>query len=193
MLELDFFPFPQLNTERLLLRAMSDEDIPAMYALRSDPRVMRYIGRPLAKSIDDAAALVQVIQRNVATNEGLTWAITEIGSPTMIGVIGFWRIDKEHHRGEVGYTLAASHWGRGLMREALECVLEHGFGALRLHSVQAICDPHNAASIRLLERCGFVREGYYRQDYFFEGRYLDSAVYSLLTPAARITPSEAPR
>jgi len=193
MLEFDFFPFPQLSTERLLLRALVDEDVPAMYALRSDPRVMRFIGRPLARSIEDAAALVQLIQRDVASHAGISWAITEKGSPTMIGVIGFWRVAKEHHRAEVGYTLAPQHWGRGLMHEALQCVLEHGFGALRLHSVQAICDPRNAASVRLLERCGFVREGYFRQDYFFEGRFLDSAVYSLLTPAARITPSEAPR
>lgn len=187
MLELDFFPFPLLTTQRLVLRALGDEDLPAMYALRSDPRVMRYIGKPVAKSIEDAAALLRLIQDDVRSNTGLSWAITEKGSPTMLGVIGFWRITKEHHRAEIGYTLHPQCWGRGLMREAVTAVLAHGFDVLRLHSVEAICDPRNESSMRLLERCGFVREGYYKQDYFFEGEFLDSAVYSLLCPAARIT------
>ena len=191
MLEMDFFPFPLLRTERLLLRALTDEDIPAMYEQRADPRVMRYIGKPLAQSIEDAAALVRLNQSALQANEGISWAITQQGSPTMIGVIGYWRIAKEHHRAEVGYTLAPNHWGKGFMHEALTVVLEHGFGALRLHSVQAITDPRNTASMRVLERCGFVREGNFRQDYFFNGEFLDSAVYSLLCPAARITSAES--
>ena len=56
------------------------------------------------------------------------------------------------------------------------------FQQLHLHSIEAIVNPDNVASIGILEKNGFVREAYYKEDYYFEGKFLDSAVYSLLEP-----------
>lgn len=69
-----------------------------------------------------------------------------------------------------------------MMQEALAAVLNFGFRTLQLHSVEANVNPGNTASIKLLERNHFIREGYFRENYFYNGRFLDSAVYSLLTP-----------
>jgi ribosomal-protein-alanine N-acetyltransferase len=66
------------------------------------------------------------------------------------------------------------------MHEALEIVLDYGFGKIKLHSVEANANPENAASIKLLERNGFIREGYFKENYFFNGKFSDSAIYSLL-------------
>jgi ribosomal-protein-alanine N-acetyltransferase len=181
MLELNFKPFPQFETERLLMRAPAESDVQALFAMRSDAEVMRFIGKPLAKSPEDAAQLLQQKIRELESNTSLSWAICERGRDVMIGTIGFWRITKEHHRAEVGYMFAREHWGRGLAGEALTAAVAHGFQALSLHSIQAIADARNTASMRVLERAGFVREAYFREDYLFDGEFLDSAVYSLLS------------
>lgn len=180
MLSLNFLPFPQLQTNRLFLRQITPADAPALFHLRSNPQVMQYLDRPPAKTVDDALALIQLITDMLQQNEAITWGLfPKEGSP-LSGTIGFWRIAKEHYRAEIGYLLHPSLQGKGLMQEAMNTVLAYGFSALQLHSVEANVNPDNTASIRLLERSGFVREAYFRESYFYNGRFLDSAVYSLL-------------
>ena len=67
------------------------------------------------------------------------------------------------------------------MQEPITVVLEYGFNVMKLHSVEALVNPNNIASIRLLEKNGFIREAYFKENYFYNGRFLDTAVYSLLT------------
>jgi len=76
-------------------------------------------------------------------------------------------------------TLPA-HWGKGLISEAIGTALEFGFGTLGLHRVEAITRPQNAASIRALEKNGFVREGEFKEDIFWEGAYHDSVYFGRL-------------
>jgi ribosomal-protein-alanine N-acetyltransferase len=68
------------------------------------------------------------------------------------------------------------------MHEALKAILDYGFQEMGLHSVEANVNPSNLASIRLLEKNHFIREAYFRENYFYDGRYIDSAIYSLLNP-----------
>jgi ribosomal-protein-alanine N-acetyltransferase len=68
------------------------------------------------------------------------------------------------------------------MSEALQAVINYGFTSIKLHSITANVNPNNQPSIRLLEKNGFVREGYYKENYYYNGKFLDSAIYSLLTP-----------
>lgn len=182
MLTVNLFPFPQLSTQRLILKQITPADAPALFVLRSDKNVMQYIDRPLAQTKDDALALIQVVTDLLEKNEAITWGIfLKEGSPLM-GTIGFWRIQKEHYRAEIGYLLHPSLQRKGLMTEALKSVLEYGLQTIRLHSVEANVNPGNTASIGLLEKNGFVQEAYYRENYFYNGRFMDSAIYSLLAP-----------
>lgn len=183
MLTTQFLPFPNLETQRLQLRQVTANDVPAVFALRSNKEVMRYLDRPLAKSPDDALSLINLIASSLEKSDGITWGVCLKESPLALkGTIGFWRMEKEHYRAEIGYMLHPSLQGLGLMQEAVESVLQYGFHTLKLHSVEANVNPNNAASIRLLERNGFVREAYFRENYFHNGAFYDSAVYSLLSP-----------
>jgi ribosomal-protein-alanine N-acetyltransferase len=92
-------------------------------------------------------------------------------------------LKKEHHRAEIGYLLDPGQGGKGLMHEAMGAVLECGFERYRFHSIEAVTDPRNTASRRVLERRGFVLEGLFKENYFAHGEFLDSAVYSLLRSA----------
>lgn len=182
MLTVEFGEFPILKTHRLLLRQASPADAPALFAMRSDERVMRYIGRPPQKDLSEAEQLIQQYLDGYANNEAINWALTLHGQPTLIGTIGFWKLDKMNHRAEIGYTLHADYWRQGIMNEAMSAALEYCFQTLNFHSVEANTDPENDATGRLLEKHGFVQEAYFRENFYFEGKFLDSRIYSKINP-----------
>lgn len=180
MLNLNFNPFPVLTTERLVLRNVERSDVKEMFFQRSDESVMKYIDRERAKTEAEALAFIEMLLGLVEKNESITWAITLKGNDKLLGTICYWNIQKENDRAEVGYALHPEVQGKGIMQEALTCILDYGFTILNLHSVEANVNPGNEASIRLLERNNFVREGYFKENYYYNGKFLDSAIYSLL-------------
>jgi len=180
MLTLDLSHFPVLTTDRLVLRELSPADAPALFAMRSDDRVMRHIGRPRPIGPEDAVALIERIAIGRTANEGITWGLTQHGDDTIVGTIGYYRLKLEHHRGEIGYMLGFDHWGKGLMGEALDAAVACGFERFGFHSIEAVTDPRNAASNKLLERHGFIQEGLFKENYYWNGEFLDSAVWSKL-------------
>jgi len=182
MMQLNFAPFPVLTTERLILRKMTADDAPEMLFLRSDPGVLQYIDREPAKSIEEVVAFIDMVTKNCDNNEAINWAISLKDDPGLLGNVCFWNVQKEHYRAELGYVLHPNWQGKGIMTEAMQAVLHYGFNVMKLHSVEANVNPGNTPSVRVLERYNFVREGYFRENYCFNGRFIDSAVYSLLTP-----------
>ena len=181
MLYLNFNKFPIINTDRLLLRQVDKTDVNEIFFLRSDERIMKYLDKTPAKDLDDAYKFIQIISDEEKNNASVTWAITLKGNPKMLGTICFWNIQKEHDRAELGYILHPEYWRKGLMQEAITEVLEYGFKVMKLHSVEAHVNPNNIASIKLLKKNGFIREAYFKENYFYNGKFLDTAVYSLLT------------
>lgn len=182
MLDIQLTTFPVLTTDRLVLRDLRSSDAEQVFALRSDPLVMEHVDRPLAKTIEDAAALITLITTTVAANDAVQWAITLKGDDTFIGLIGFWRMAKEHHYGELGYMLARKHWGKGVISEAIGTVVPFGFKTLGFHRVEAITRPENVGSIRALEKNGFVREAHLKENIFFNGAFHDSLYFGRLAP-----------
>lgn len=181
MLQLNFTPFPEIKTKRLLLRRMTDADAAELLFLRSNEKVMQFIGREKTKSIEEATAFVHRINAAVDANESIMWAITLQEAPgTMIGTICFWNILKDHYRAEVGYVLHPGFWSKGIMKEALQATVDFGFNEMKLHSIAGHINPENVVSGIVLEKCGFVREAYFKEDFYFNGKFSDSAVYSLL-------------
>jgi len=181
MLEPIFSPFPEIRTNRLLLRRITATDAPEILSMRSDDAVMQFIDREKTKTLEDAEAFIHIINESLDTNNGITWAMALSDQPqTLIGTIGFWRIIKQHYRAEVGYMLDPAHWNKGIMKEALQAVIAFGFGSMQLHSIEAHINPGNTASAALLEKTGFTREAYFKEDYYFRGNFIDTAIYSQL-------------
>ena len=183
-LEVSFSPFPVLRTHRLVLRKMEPADAEALLFLRSDPTILQYLDRDPIHSTAEAALFIRHINDSVDRNEGINWGISLKDDPALIGTIGFWRLQKEHFRAEIGYLLHPDHWGKGLVSEAIDAVMDYGWNVMGLHSVEANVNPGNSASIRVLQKAGFVQEAYFRQNYFFRGRFIDSLIFCKLTPAA---------
>ncbi|AFD06470.1 GNAT family N-acetyltransferase [Solitalea canadensis] len=183
MLDINFQEFPVINTTQLILRQFSHTDADKVFELRSNEAIMRFIKRPRAKTVNDAKTWIDTILNSFKNNEGITWAITLKDAPDIfIGSVGFWRIIKEHHRAEIGYMLHADYWGKGIIKEATEATIEYGFKQLNFHSIEAHIDPENIASGKLLEKTGFTKEAFHKDNFYFEGKFYDTEIYSLINP-----------
>ena len=180
MLELNFEPFPVIETERLMLRKISWNDAENIFALRADREVMKYIGRPIPKTVRDIEPLINAMNENTVR---IQWGITLKENDGVIGTIGYHKIDTDNYRAEIGYLLGKDYWQTGLMSEAISSVIEYGFKQMQLHSIEAVITPGNEASRRLLKKFNFTKEGFFKENFFFEGKFWDSEVYSLLNHA----------
>lgn len=176
MLELNFDPFPLLETQRLLFRKISMKDAEDIFLLRTNGEAMRYIHRPKLNSIDDAKELINKMNEP----DRIQWGLTLKDDNKIIGSIGYHRIEKEHYRAEIGYMLHPEYWNTGLMSEAIKKIIEFGFKEMNLHSIEAVIDPGNDVSRQVLKKFNFIKEAYFRENFFFEGKFWDFEVYSLL-------------
>lgn len=180
VLQLDFTVFPTLHTERLLLRQAGPADVEPMFRIRNDERTMQFLARKRATTLNDVEEMMVRMEAERLEARSLSWIMCLKEAPTMIGSIGLYRTRPEHHSTEVGYQLAPQYWGRGLMQEALNTVTAYGLGPLGFHRLEAMTDPRNVRSRALLERCGYELEGIQRENYYWEGQYMDSAIYARL-------------
>ncbi len=180
MLQLNFTPFPVLETENLILRQISPDDDHEVFEIRSNPETMKFIPRPLAETIEDAQKFILECNTSIEKNDLINWAIAKKEDNKLIGMIGFFRMQPENFRGEVGYILNPNFHGKGIMKEALEKALHYGFEVLNFHSVEAVIDPRNSASERILQKTGFAKEAHFKENFFYKEEFLDTVIYSLL-------------
>lgn len=180
MLTINFLPFLEIETERLLLRRINNDDVVQVFALRSDAETMKYIPRPLVTTMDEALEHIRMINDKIISGEGINWAITLKGDSELLGIIGHYRIKPENYRAEIGYMLHPDHHGKGIISEAIKAVVGYGFDQMQLHSIEAIIDPDNAASAAVLEKNGFVKEAHLKENECYNGKFLDTVIYSLL-------------
>jgi [ribosomal protein S5]-alanine N-acetyltransferase len=182
MLKLNFSPFPTLETAHLVLRQVAKEDVKELFFLRSDKDVLTYLDKDPARSIEEVAKFIEGLHELEKDHKAINWAITLKEEPKMIGTICLWNIVPAHYRAEIGYALHPDHHGKSIMQEAVAAVLNYGFKIMKLHSIEANVNPNNASSIKLLERNNFVKEAHFKENYFYNGKFLDSVIYSLLSP-----------
>lgn len=180
MLTINFHPFKNLETERLVLRRVTESDYLEIMELRGNPETMKYIPRPLVTTKEEALHHFKMIDDKIESNEGINWAITLKENPKMLGIIGHYRIQPENYRCEIGYMLLPEYNGKGITTEAIKAVLEYGFDELQMHSIEAVIDPENRASERVLQKNGFVKEAHFIENEFANGRFWDTVIYSIL-------------
>jgi len=181
MLVLNFTPFPEIKTGRLLLRKLKKTDAKELFFLRSDENVLRYLGKEPAKKISEVEEFIVAVNKNVDGNDSILWGIAFFDKPsTIIGTVCLWNFKPENYRGEIGYILHPDHWRKGIMKEAINAVVDYGFSVLRMHSIEALLSPENIASSAVLESTGFIKEGHLKESFYFNGKFSDTAIYSRL-------------
>lgn len=175
-----FKTFPVLKTQRLRLRQLVPDDAEALFAIYSDPKVMAGHGTPVYKEVAEAHKLINWYANAFSEKRALRWAITRQGSDTVLGTCGFHDITAYHHRAEIGYELHSAYWRQGIMFEAVRAAVRFGLTEMGFHRIEAIVDPKNPASANLLRKVGFMEEGYLRQRFYEDGRFIDDWFFSIL-------------
>ncbi|WP_158848844.1 GNAT family N-acetyltransferase [Algibacter sp. L1A34] len=175
-----FETFPKLVSERLCFRAYKKSDAETLLNIRSHEAVSKYMDTKIPKHTDDTEKRIEGYHKAFKNTKGITWAIIEKSSNTLIGDFGISHIDKQNSRGEIGYILHPDSWGEGYMTETLNILIGFGFKNLNLHSFSANVNLENENSKALLLKFGFRLEAVFRENFYYDGQFLDSEIYCLI-------------
>jgi [ribosomal protein S5]-alanine N-acetyltransferase len=175
-----FEQFPVLETERLRLRELVDDDAPQVFELFRHDEVTRYYDVETMTDVAPAQALITFMVQRYGSRAGIRWAIEDRLSRRFLGTIGFNTINQGAHKGLIGYELVPPAWGRGLATEAVRAVVRFGHDEIGLNRIEAVVMLENQASVRVLEKAGFSEEGVLRAFGYWKGGYHDLRVFSVL-------------
>lgn len=171
---------PTLGGARVRLRQIEDADVPALFTIFGDPEVTRYWSWPAYTAEAEARQLLEDIRQGLEHGTLLQWGIATHADVALAGTCTLARLDAGHRRAEIGFALARAQWGNGYASDAVRLAIRYAFDVLDLNRLEADVDPRNTASLRTLEKLGFVREGYQRERYHVNGEVQDSVLLGLL-------------
>ena len=171
--------FPQLTTDRLLLRKLTVADLPTLIQNVNNPDIARQIlNIPYPYGEADAVARLHLVNQGFENRQRYVFAITVQGENEVIGEIGL-NINKEHNHAEFGYWITESHWGKGIASEATAAILKFGFEQLKIHKIFATHFEDNPASGRVMQKNGMIKEAELFEHYIKDGAYGNSFQYRL--------------
>jgi len=169
---------PQIEAERVVLRALENSDAAALLEVFSDADALKYWGHGPLADFDAAHAYISSAQRAYQAGSRYQWAITLDGK--LLGSCALSALNPQHLSATLSYVLATRCLGQGYAREAVHALVSVAFDALDLNRIEADTDPRHIRSIRLLEALGFQREGLLRQRYRIDGNYQDALMFGML-------------
>jgi ribosomal-protein-alanine N-acetyltransferase len=155
---MNFSPFPEIKSERLLLRKVEESDASAILYLRSDETINQFIERPenrKTKTLEQALQFITDINQDFENNKSVTWGICSINESQLIGTICLWNFSENHTIAEVGYGLSPEFQNTGIMTEVLQRIIAFGFNELKLAKIEAFTHHKNESSKKILEKTGF--------------------------------------
>lgn len=178
-----FTSFPQLETERLLLREITLDDAEWYLAHFSADEIVYGQGYPAPKGMKEAKEQLQLYFIDLFRNRnGFRWGIELKGEGKLIGSCGFHRwLRPDGRQAEMGYDLDPRYWRRGIMNEAMTALIDFGFERMHLNRIEITIMPRNNASISLARKLGFKEEGILREHGLDENMMVvDDMIFSLL-------------
>ena len=172
--------FQELNTERLNLVQITEEHTKSYFDIMSRDEVTKYYGMTSLKRLEDAEKMITSFPKTFNSNRGIRWGMVVKESDAFIGTVGLNNLNAGSKRAEVGFELHPSFWNKGYTSEAVKEVITYSFNVLGLHRLGAVTFPQNDASISLLKKLGFLKEGTLRGYLFQNNESHDAFVFSLL-------------
>jgi RimJ/RimL family protein N-acetyltransferase len=168
------------SSDRLIARRFGPRDLAPFVAMRRDAEVARYQPWEGYSEADGLRLIEDLARREPGQPGWFQFVLEEKETGAFVGDCGLNISDEDPRLGRIGYTIASAFWNRGLGTEAIAALTAYAFATLPLHRIVASVDPRNVASCRVLEKAGFLREGYFRQSEWFKGAWADDALYAIL-------------
>lgn len=173
--------FPILETERLILRELSEKDADFLFKYWSDHEVTRYMNIDAFVDIQQARNMISLLNILFKEKEAIRWGIYNKELDCLIGTCGYNSgLKQGTFIGEIGYELGKEYWGKGFMKEALNCMIDYGFDKLGLNRIEAYVMLENQRSAMILEKLGFQREGILRERGYYKNAYWDEYIFALI-------------
>lgn len=172
--------FPQLKTERFILRRIEASDAREIYHYFSKDEVTEYYDLDSFTDIQQAIDLIERWNNRFQEGKSIRWGIARKEDNKLIGSCGYHNWAKEHFKAEIGYEVTPEQWRQGVITEVLKPILSYGFEQMNLHRIEAFYDPANTASQKSLAKAGFKVEGVLKECFFEKGKFVDAEICSLL-------------
>lgn len=175
--------FPVIETPRLLLNRLTKDDRESLFAIFSDPEVIKHYDVERFKKIDEADQLIAYFDVRFDSNTGIRWAIRDKSSGELLGTCGFTHWNEFDHSAVVGYELSKKYWGKGYATEAMGTIINFIFAKsfyFYVHRVEALILPSNKPSEKLIKNLGFCLEGTLRGKCYWNNDFHDMNMYALL-------------
>lgn len=164
-----------IETPRLRLRGVRQEDFESYCEMRKDKELFRYFAYPAQESLE---VMEPEFKRLLEPCADMAICLRE--SDEFIGKISYHNVSVQNQRCEIGYLLATPFQGKGLMFEAAEAFINYAFNELNMNRIEADIDPRNVASRKLLERLRFQKEGHMPERWIVDNEVSDTDFYGLL-------------
>ena len=164
----------KIETERLLLKSIHENDVVDILKIRSNEVVNQFILRNPPKNKEDALKFISTIKENTKNNQTVYLGISYKNQPNLIGTICLWNFSEDRKTAEVGYELLPDYHKKGMMSEALKAILNFGFNELHLQEILAKTNKFNENSKNLLLKFRFIL-----QEKMEDEGFPDNLVFSL--------------
>ncbi|MEI7597963.1 MAG: GNAT family protein [Aestuariivirga sp.] len=168
------------ETTRLIARRFGPPDLEPFVAMRDDPEVSRYQSWDRFTHEDGQTFIAELVRMEPGQPGWFQFALEEKSTGLFIGDCGLFTDPADPRLARIGYSIARTFWRRGFATEAVSALTAFAFDQFVLHRIAASVDPRNAASCRVLEKAGFVKEAHLRQSEWFKGQWADDAIYAKL-------------
>lgn len=179
-----FANLPRLETNRLTLRKVSEQDAEDVFEYSRQPVVSQYLLWTAHKNIEYTKDYLYKIKNDYRIGKYYDWALeikTGQDKGKMIGTCGFTSFDLSNNSAEIGYVINPRFWGQGIAAEALDSVISFGFEKLLLHRIEGKYLINNENSRKVMEKCNMIHEGILRSSMMVKGNYEDVGICSILS------------
>ncbi len=174
-----FRPFPELSTERLILRKVQRIDAADLYEYCRSPISAKFADWNVHESLSVTKQYISWLLASVRKGEYMTWVIELKETGEVIGTCSFTNMDKDFRVAEIGYGIKSTAWGKGYASEAVEAVMNYGFCVIGLVRIFARIMKENSRSIHLASRVGMECEGFMKKAVWCKGAPHDLYYYAI--------------
>jgi [ribosomal protein S5]-alanine N-acetyltransferase len=171
---------PVMETERLILRKVTLDDLDDMFEYGSDNEVTRYVTWETHRTTMDTKEFIDFVMSKYTKGEIAPWGIELKENGKFIGTVDFVSWSSHHNTAEIGYVLSKSYWRKGYGTEAANEIIRFGFEKMDLVRIQARCFLENIGSECVMKKLGMTYEGVIRKGMFAKGVHHDLKLYSIL-------------
>lgn len=175
-------PFPEIKTERLLLRQFTEHDLQQVYEGLSKPEIVKYYGVSY-QTLEETKAQMSFFSELEKQGTGIWWAICSADNQTFFGAGGLNNLQKEHKKAEIGFWLLQRYWRQGIMTEALPLITQYGFEHLGLHRIEGFVESENENCKKAMRKLQFNHEGTMRDCEIKNGQWISLDIFARINPS----------